>query len=98
MIGYGFHPDAQRDFVEAIQFYRKIDPRLAEDFITAIDEGILAIRANPRTWRALGKNIRRYLVRRFPFGIYYTHHVDSVTIWAVFHLSQKPDKWITRLR
>lgn len=37
MIGYGFHPDAQRDFVEAIQFYRKIDPRLAEDFITAID-------------------------------------------------------------
>ncbi|MBC8245178.1 MAG: type II toxin-antitoxin system RelE/ParE family toxin [Verrucomicrobia bacterium] len=97
MTGYGFHPDAQREFTNAIHYYLEKDPQLAGDFISAIDEGLQAIRTNPETWRLLRDNIRRYLIRRFPFGIYYTYENRFLTVWAVHHLNRKPEEWIGRL-
>ena len=98
MISHRFHPEAQREFTEAIQHYFKKDPQLANDFISAIDEGLQTIRTNPEIWRILRKNIRRYLVRRFPFGIYYTYEDHFVTVWAIYHLNRKPDDWVARLQ
>jgi hypothetical protein len=34
---------------------------------------------------------------RFPFEIFYELTVDSITIYAVFHCSQDPQKWRKRL-
>jgi cytochrome P450 len=38
-------------------------------------------------------DVRRYLIRRFPYGIYYTFEEDVVVIWAVKHLHRDPDYW-----
>ncbi len=96
MIDHRFHPDARREFTEAIQYYFEKDPQLADDFISAIDDGLHTIRTNPQIWRVLRQIIRRYLVRRFPFGIYYTYEDNFVTVWAIYHLSRKPDDWADR--
>jgi len=95
-VRYGFHVDARWDYTEAIQYYLGVDARVAESFISEIEHGINAIRRNPLTWRIVEGDVRRYLVHRFPFGIYYTYEDDFVTIWAVLHLSREPDSW--RLR
>jgi hypothetical protein len=38
-------------------------------------------------------DVRRYLIKRFPYGIYYTLENDAVIIWAVKHLHRNPDYW-----
>jgi plasmid stabilization system protein ParE len=92
-VKYGFHVDAQGDYTDAIHYYLGVDPRLAEGFMSEIEHGINAIRRNPLTWQIIEDDVRRYLVHRFPFGIYYTYENDSITIWAVMHLSREPNSW-----
>ena len=98
MINYRFHPDAQRDFTETIQYYFEKDPQRAKDCISANDDGQQSTRTNPEIWCVLRKNIRRYLIRRFPFGFYYTYEKKFVTVWAIYHLNRKPNRWANRLR
>jgi len=93
---YGFHAEAEREYIEAITYYREIDSKLATAFISEIEHGIRAIQRNPLTWRIIGNDVRRYLVHRFPFGIYYTLEENFITIWAVMHLHRKQGYWKSR--
>lgn len=95
-MNYGFHLDARWEYTEAIHYYLSIDAKLAESFISEIEHGINAIRRNPLTWRIVEGDVRRYLIHRFPFGIYYTCNNDFITIWAVMNLSREPDIWKLR--
>ncbi len=93
---YGFHVEAQWDYTDAIEYYLGVDANLAESFISEIEHGISVIRRNPLTWRIVESDVRRYLVHRFPYGIYYTCENDFITIWAVLHLSREPGYWLHR--
>jgi plasmid stabilization system protein ParE len=90
-MNYGFHAEANLEFADAIHHYLAIDSRLAESFISEIEHAVSTIRRNPLTWRIVEGDVRRYLVQRFPFGIYYTVETDFITIWAILHLSREPD-------
>jgi len=85
-----FHPEAEKEYADAIRYYLAIDARVAKDFIGEIEYSMTAIRRNPMAWRLVDADIRRYLVHRFPFGIYYTFGN------GVMHLSRKPDYWKSR--
>ncbi len=97
-MNYGFHADAEWEYLESINYYLGIDSRLADGFISEIEHGLNAIRRNPLTWRIVENDVRRYLVHRFPFGIYYTYENDFVTIWAVMHLSREAGYWKSRVK
>ena len=94
---YGFHPEASLEFTGAIDFYAKINPGLAEAFISEVEEAISVIRQSPERWRAVDGEVRRSLVDRFPYGLYYTFSDHFVTIWAVMHLSREPRYWEERM-
>ena len=72
-------------------------PGLGDDFVDEIETGIRKILASPQTWRVVEDDVRRFLVRRFPYGIYYTLEGDTVVIWAVKNLQRDPDYWQQRL-
>ncbi len=93
---YGFHPEAREEYVGAIEHYQQVNPQLAAAFVQEIEHAISAIRRNPTTWRPVEEDVRRYLVHRFPFGIYYTVTADFITIWAIMHLSREPGYWKPR--
>jgi hypothetical protein len=40
--------------------------------------------------------VRRFLVGRFPYGLYYTIEGSVVVIWDVKHLHRDPDYWQER--
>jgi hypothetical protein len=42
-------------------------------------------------------NVRRCLLNRFPYAIYYGVAEDGVVVIAVSHLRRKPDYWLERL-
>ena len=70
--------------------------RLGDDFADEIESGVRTILAAPFIWRAIEDDVRRLLVSRFPYGIYYTIEGDIVVIWAVKHLHRDPDYWQQR--
>lgn len=71
---------------------------MGDEFVGEIEAGVRSILATPFTWRCIEDDVRCYLVRRFPYGIYYTVEQEKVVIWAVKHLHRAPDYWQERRR
>jgi len=93
---YRFATDALAEYIAAGQFYNQQVPGLGNEFAEEVEAGVQSIVSSPLTWRLVEGDVRRYLVRRFPYGIYYTLEKDAVVIWAVKHLHRDPDYWQER--
>ena len=97
-MNYHFHPEALNEYAEATQYYAEISHSLAMNFISQVEKGINEILLHPQAWQLIEEDVRRYLLKRFPFGIYYTIEASgSIMIQAVMHLSRKPGYWKTRI-
>ena len=67
-----YHPEAAEEFLEACVHYSEISPELGRAFYDSIEAGIERIVAGPRIWPVIEDGVRRFVVNRFPYGIYYT--------------------------
>lgn len=98
-MNYSFHPDAETEFTEAINYYEDQQRELGFDFSIEVYQTVQRIVANPESWTKVSNTLRRTLVQRFPFGVLY--HFDSkadhIFIVAVTHLRREPDSWKDRL-
>jgi len=93
---YIFHPEALEEYQSAIFYYFEINPRLAESFAKAIETGIENIIMFPEAWSIVEEDVRRHLIKRFPFGIYYCVENKCISIYAVMHMSRLPEYWEKR--
>ena len=74
-------------------YYEERTARLGADFTVEVEDAIQSILKAPDRWRCIEEDVRRYLVRRFPYGILYTMEQDDVLILALMHLSREPGYW-----
>jgi len=95
---YVFHPEAEVEFVATINYYEVCESGLGYDFTLEAHSTIENIISFPRAWPILEDEIRRCLIRRFPYGIIYAINEDVVFILAVMHLHRDPDNWKDRLK
>jgi plasmid stabilization system protein ParE len=61
-----------------------------------LDEVILRIENNPKQFPQLEDEVRRALLHRFPYGVYFAEGPDDVVVLAVLHLHREPDMWKSR--
>jgi hypothetical protein len=77
-----YHPDAEAELIESARFYEQRVPSLGGQFLDAAELAIGAI---------LEVGVRRYLMPRFPFAVYYRVWPDHLRILAFKHHSRDPD-------
>ena len=94
---YSFHPEAESEFIGAINYYEDKEKGLGYDFALEAYSTIQRILAHPKAWTVIEDNIRRSLLRRFPFGILYLHTEKEIFIVAVMHLNREPGYWKERI-
>ena len=92
-----YTPEAEDDVVESYAWYESREPGLGEDFLRCVEACVLGIQRHPHLYPVAVDDFRRALVRRFPFEIFYEATEDCLTIYSVFHCSQDPEKWRSRL-
>lgn len=85
---YSFHPDAESEFLLAIDFYEDREAGLGRDFALEIYSTVERILTYPDAWPVIEENIRRSLVKRFPFGVLYSKHEEEIVIVAIMHLNR----------
>lgn len=91
-----FHPEAEAEFLAAIEYYEALDTGLGYDFAIEVRAAIQRAEAFPLAWSNLDGEVRRSLVRRFPFGVVYAEDSRGLFILAVMHLHRAPDSWKIR--
>jgi plasmid stabilization system protein ParE len=100
-VSYGFHPDALSEYREATLYYlNEASLRVATEFISAVESSIASLVAAPDRWRVVqGPEIRRYVLKRFPFVVYYRWEAqhECITIYAFMHSSREPGYWNVRI-
>ncbi|NWG27993.1 MAG: type II toxin-antitoxin system RelE/ParE family toxin [Ignavibacteriaceae bacterium] len=94
---YSFHPDAESEFLLAIDFYEDREAGLGRDFALEIYSTVERILTYPDAWPVIEENIRRSLVKRFPFGVLYSKLDEEIVIVAIMHLNREPGYWKKRI-
>lgn len=91
-----FRPEAQAELEDAYAWYEEQRTGLGEHFLLCIEEKISAIRRQPETYPTVHRTVRRALIRRFPYGIYYIIEENRVVVIAIFHSRRDPKQWKSR--
>jgi hypothetical protein len=92
-MSFSFHPEAEAEFLKAIEFYEECDPGLGLDFARQVQASIRNAIDFPTMWPKIDDDIRRCLVHRFPYGVLYTPDSDATFVLAVMHLHREPGYW-----
>jgi len=88
---------AEQEMLDAKWYYEQQVPGLGQSFMDNIDVAVQDIAAHPFRWPVIRPNIRRRLVHRFPYGIFYRVDQDEIVILAIAHLRRRPMYWLDRL-
>ena len=88
---------AEKEQVEAAQYYDEQQPGLGRDFLDAMREGSAVIQRDPELWAYCEKPVRSYRVQPFPYRLLYRELPDRIQIVAVMHLSRQPGYWKDRI-
>ena len=94
---YEFHPEALEEYDAAAHYYAAQRPGLDLAFIIRVEEAIESILDDPCRWRPFEEDVRRCLLRVFPYAVLYTIEPDFVLIVAVAHCSRAPGYWKHRI-
>ena len=89
-------PQAEAELAEAIDWYESRGKGLGADFMRAVDAAIAAIGRNPDQYQIVKGQVRRAVLRRFPYSLIYVASEHEVTVLACFHGRRNPQRWIER--
>lgn len=101
MASYRFHSEAADEYLAATRYYLdQASTLVASAFVAEVEDAIRTLVGSPTRWAVIEEpQIRRYLLKRFPYSLYYRWESerDLVAIYAVMHFSQRPGYWRPRL-
>jgi plasmid stabilization system protein ParE len=88
--------EAKLEFDEAFDFYEGRRPGLGVQFVDRVQAVFDRIAENPQLHALVLGDVRKAVVRRFPFCVYYRSNSQRVEVIAVFHTSRNPSIWQNR--
>jgi len=81
-----YHPAIERELGEITDYYNECSPGLGDEFLNEFERQALKIAAMPYRWAAVNSDVRRALLRRFPYVIYFRAvNEDTLRITVVKH-------------
>jgi toxin ParE1/3/4 len=89
-------PEAQHDIREAALWYELREPDLGLRFVREVRSSLESIAENSCRFPTVEKDVRRALVKDFPYSIYFLTNPHDVTIIGVLHQHRRPGMWRKR--
>lgn len=89
-------PEAEAELDEAFNWYEARTAGLGSEFVRAVRAAFALIRRKPDQFPRARGDIRRALVRRFPYAVYYVAETDQISVLAVIHTRRHPRRWQSR--
>ena len=85
-------PSVGKDIIEATDYYKKNNPKLAKQFLLRIRQAKTHINRSPFGFQIKYKSVRTLLLKQFPYQIHYL--VDdtkkTIVILAIIHSYKNP--------
>jgi len=88
-----FSSRALREIGEAQEWYELQSPGLGEEFIAAMELQLKRLEQAPLLYAEVIPGVRRALLPRFPYGLFYAVRDNLVHVLAVLHDARNPKRW-----
>jgi plasmid stabilization system protein ParE len=88
-----FTSTAYRELSEATEYYDGKQPGLAYCFLSEVKATVERIERSPEMWAKASSRLRRCLVHRFPYAVFYHVDAEEIQIVAVADLRRDPGRW-----
>jgi toxin ParE1/3/4 len=85
---------ARAEIAAAFDWYLERSPAAARGFLEAVDQAMRLIEEAPERHPIIRGRLRRVLVRRFPYGIYYKVYPSTISVVGVIHGRRHPETWL----
>ena len=79
-----------------IEYRLVAEPPTDLEFLAELRAAYDRIADGPLQDQNLQSGIRRALLRRFPYAVYFAVEADAVVVLAVLHVSREPAEWQRR--
>jgi plasmid stabilization system protein ParE len=91
-------PRADLDIEAAFEWYEKEQAGLGIEFLDELRAAYASIVNGPFQYEQLRSNIRRALLKRFPYAVFFSVEDEVVVVLAVLHTARDPAEWQRRGR
>ncbi len=90
---------ADTEVEEALDWYKKISPALAQSFYEEFSAAITWVQSYPDAWHSLMPSVRAKRLTRFPYSVIYGKaNNGKLLMLALAHQSRKPRYWSSRVK
>jgi toxin ParE1/3/4 len=91
------HSEAIEELGSAVSYYGNRKVGLGLDFLGEVEQALGKIQQNPNLGTVYQvAQVRRYIVQRFPFIIFYAELEACIWVVAIAHGKRRPDYWQSR--
>ena len=82
--------DAEHDIENAFVWYEIQQVGLGVSFFNSLDSAIIYISNSPFSCGIVHKSVRRYVIKKFPYGVYYkvNETKKAIQIIGIFHFKR----------
>ena len=85
-----FRRIAQLELDESVSWYENKRVGLGREFRIEIEKHLLRIANPPQQFRQIRGQVRRVVLQRFPYSIYFLPEVNRIIVLAIFHARRAP--------
>ena len=90
-----FRAAANHDIDDAFAWYERQQVGLGDRFVKALGMVVERIRMNPEAYTCVRGVIRRAILPRFPYLLFYVAEAERIVVIACLHASRDPRRWPT---
>jgi len=96
LIRLRLQPQARLDAEQAAAWYEGERPGLGIEFTLELDIAVEKAAESPLAYAPVAGPVRRVLMRRFPYAVYFLLDGDEVEVIAILHQARAAEAWQTR--
>jgi plasmid stabilization system protein ParE len=82
---------AKHDIREARAWYRRLSRQLADDFVAEVHAAVSRVLERPLAAELVHRTLRRAVLHRFPYSLFYEARPDRIIVVAVLHQARDPE-------
>lgn len=91
-----FRPQPLEEIDKAAEWYEDHGGNLSREFLRALDATVASVQRNPLHYPRVHKNVRRALLRRFPYSLVFVATDQEIVVLSCAHWRQDPSRWQDR--
>ena len=89
-------PQVEVELQDAADWYDAQREGLGDQLLVCVEAAIARVARSPESCAVVHGEVRRALVRRFPYCVYYKVEDGQLLVLAVGHERRKPEYWARR--